>query len=36
VVRRKMSNFPLKRPEHINPPRPRPIVDGIRVLAAVE
>src|SRR5262249_37781368 len=36
AVKRKMSNFPLKRPEHATPPRPRPIADAIRVLAAVE
>jgi len=32
VVKRKMSNFKLKRPQHANPPRPRPITDAIRIL----
>jgi hypothetical protein len=32
VVKRKMSNFKLKRPEHARPPRPRPIADAIRIL----
>jgi hypothetical protein len=36
VVKRKMSTFPLKRPEHANPPRPRPIVEAIRILEAVK
>jgi len=32
VVKRKMSNFKLKRPQHANPPKPRPITDTIRIL----
>jgi hypothetical protein len=32
VVKRKMSNFPLKRPKHTNPPKPRPIPETIRIL----
>lgn len=32
VVKRKMSNFKLKRPEHANPPTPKPIADAIRIL----
>jgi hypothetical protein len=32
VVKRKMSNFKLKRPEHANPPKPRPTRETIRIL----
>lgn len=32
VVKRKMSNFHLKRPDHANPPRPLPITTTIRIL----
>jgi hypothetical protein len=32
VVKRKMSNFKLKRPEHAHPPKPHPIADVIRIL----
>jgi hypothetical protein len=33
VVKRKMSNYKLKRSEHANPPKPRPIADAIRILS---
>jgi hypothetical protein len=33
VVKRKMSNYKLKRPEHANPPKPRPIADALRLLS---
>jgi hypothetical protein len=33
VVKRKMSNYKLKRPEHANPPKPRPIADTLRILS---
>jgi len=33
VVKRKMSNYKLKRPAHANPPKPRPIADAIRLLS---
>jgi hypothetical protein len=36
VVKRKMSNFPLKRPQHAHPPTPLPIHDAIRLLAALK
>jgi hypothetical protein len=32
VVKRKMSNFKLKRPEHANLPKPRPTTETIRIL----
>jgi hypothetical protein len=32
VVKRKMSNFQLKRPKHANPPKPRPTAETIRIL----
>ena len=35
VVKRKMSNYRLKRPADLNPPRPRPIGDAIRILGVV-
>lgn len=33
VVKRKMSNYKLKRPQHANPPKPRPIPDALRILS---
>jgi hypothetical protein len=30
-----MSNYRLKRPADLNPPRPRPIPDAIRILGVV-
>lgn len=33
VVKRKMSNFKKKRPEHLRPPLPLPFRDGILILA---
>ena len=33
VVKRKMSNYKLKRPQHANPPKPRPIAHTLRILA---
>jgi hypothetical protein len=33
VVKRKMSNYKLKRPAHANPPKPRPIADTLRILS---
>jgi hypothetical protein len=32
VVKRKMSNFKLKRPNHTTPPKPRPNAETIRIL----
>jgi hypothetical protein len=32
VVKRKMSNFPLKRPAHANPPKPQPLAETLHVL----
>jgi hypothetical protein len=32
VVKRKLSNFKLKRPRHLHPPAPRPVTDTIRIL----
>jgi hypothetical protein len=32
VVKRKLSNFKLKRPKHANPPKPRPTAETIRIL----
>ncbi len=35
VIKRKMSNWPVKRPEHRNPPKPTtPPTDAVTVLAA--
>jgi hypothetical protein len=33
VVKRKMSNYQLKRPVHANPPKPRLIADALRILS---
>jgi hypothetical protein len=33
VVKRKMSNFKLRRARHANPPKPQPVADTIRILA---
>jgi hypothetical protein len=33
VVKRKMSNFKLKRLHHANPPKPRPVTGTIRIVA---
>jgi hypothetical protein len=32
VVKRKMSNFKLKRPKHANRAQPRPVTETIRIL----
>jgi hypothetical protein len=32
VVKRKMSNFKLKRPLHAGPPKPRPVADTICII----
>jgi hypothetical protein len=35
VIKRKMSSWPVKRPEHHNPPKPtKPPDDAITILAA--
>jgi hypothetical protein len=31
VVKRKMSNFKLKRPSHANPAKPRPVTATIQI-----
>jgi hypothetical protein len=36
VVKRKMSNFKLKRPAHANTLHPKPIADTIRILGTVK
>lgn len=33
VVKRKMTNYKLKRPDHADPPKPRPIADTLRILS---
>jgi hypothetical protein len=32
VIKRKMSNFKLKRPKHAKPSKPRPTAETIRIL----
>jgi hypothetical protein len=35
VIKRKMSSWPVKRPEHLNPPKPtKASNDAITILAA--